>query len=162
MYVYISLQRSHAYAHCEAHRNKTSFMERQMQMRWHGPTWFVHVSISGSTISEWYNAGSTTPTTYFTERGYMAYVTWRTCSTRNLHAHKHSRSHEHDHMLHRTGLLTEAQVRGSIGRNVLLHGNSWRLRYDGLWLRFWLQNELVRYAHSCFFLTKPQLECIKS
>ena len=39
----------------------------------------------------------------------------------------------------------------SRGRNVLLQGNSWRLRFDGLSLRFWQKNKLVRYAHSCVF-----------
>ena len=39
----------------------------------------------------------------------------------------------------------------SCGRNVLLQGTSWRLRFDGLSLRFWQKNKLVRYAHSCVF-----------
>ena len=45
-YAYVVLQRSHAYVHCEAHRNQTSFMELQMQMRWRVPTWLVHATIS--------------------------------------------------------------------------------------------------------------------
>ena len=37
------------------------------------------------------------------------------------------------------------------GRNVLLHGNPWRLRFDGPSLRFWRRKKLVCRAHSCFF-----------
>ena len=39
----------------------------------------------------------------------------------------------------------------SRGRNVLLQGNLWRLRFDGFSFRFWQKNKLVRYAHSCVF-----------
>ena len=45
----------------------------------------------------------------------------------------------------------------SRGRNVLLQGNSWRLRFDGLSLRFWQKtNSFATLTR--VFLAKPQLE----
>ena len=77
---------------------------------------------------------------YFTERGCMAYVTHVLCM-RSIRAFKQSRSHK---------ILTWlGKYWISCGKNVLLDGNSRRLRFDAHKLKFWLKNKLVRYAHSC-------------
>ena len=70
------------------------------------------------------------------------YVT-HVLDTRSIHARMQSRR--------RCILLWLGKYWISRGRNVLLQGNSWRLRFDGLSLRFWQKNKLVRYAHSCVF-----------
>ena len=69
--------------------------------------------------------------------------TWRMLATRSIRARMQSRR--------RCILLWLGKYWISRGRNVLLQGNSWRLRFDGLSLRFWQKNKLVRYAHSCVF-----------
>ena len=70
------------------------------------------------------------------------YVT-HVLDTRSIRARMQSRR--------RCILLSLGKYWISRGRNVLLQGNSWRLRFGGLSLRFWQKNKLVRYAHSCVF-----------
>ena len=50
----------------------------------------------------------------------------------------------------------------SRGRNVLLQGNSWRLRFGGLSLRFWQKTQTRSLRSLVCFLAKPQLESTKS
>ena len=71
------------------------------------------------------------------------YVT-HVLDTRSIRARMQSRR--------RCILLSLGKYWISRGRNVLLQGNSWRLRFGGLSLRFWQKNKLVRYAHSSVFL----------
>ena len=85
--------------------------------------------------------------TSFTERGSRAYgiETWINIRDARAWQYVHACKAE-DEILQWLGKFWFF-----CGRNVLLHGNLWRLRLDGLSLKFWQKSNLVRYAHSCVF-----------